>query len=519
MPLHPYKATAWQGDVLALLGGALLPLAFAPFSLSPFALLAPALLFALWFAVTPQRALWRGWLFGLGFFGVGVSWVQVSIYHYGGVSPVVALTITALFVLILSLFPALLGYFVSRVYPGSNDVKLLITLPAAWTLFEWLRGWIFTGFPWLSLGYSQTDTALAGLAPVLGVYGVSWATAFSAALVLQLLRTSGVRRAYPTVILLTLWTGAWLLGQVEWTQPEGGPVKASLIQGNVEQGTKWQPDQRRTTLETYARLTREHWDSDLIIWPETAIPVFYHQVEHGFIAVLRQEARAYGADLLIGAPVLDLNTLRYYNSLVSLGEREGIYHKHHLVPFTEYLPLKEVVGAVVDILDVPMSDFSAGGPGQPALEMAGTRVGASICFEVAFGEEIIRALPDARLLVNVSNDAWFGRSLASHQHLQIARLRALETGRPLLRATNTGITAIVDQRGRIQATAPPFEVSVLTGTVQPRVGVTPYAATGNLPLVLGLFGMLGIAALSRLRWFAAESKSPRRVHTARQCLR
>jgi apolipoprotein N-acyltransferase len=498
------RRSDWRGDLLAILAGALLPLAFAPFGLFPLALLAPALLFALWLPVTPRRAFWRGWLFGLGLFGVGVSWIQVSIYHYGGVSVWVALGITALFVLILALFPAFLGYLANRFYPGNGDGKVLIVLPAAWTLFEWLRGWIFTGFPWLSLGYSQTDTALAGLAPVLGVYGVSWATILSAALVLQLVRTSRISRVYPALVLAVLWGGAWLLGRVEWTEPDHGPITVSLVQGNVEQGLKWRPEQRRATLETYVDLTRQHWDSDLIIWPETAIPAFYHQVEYGFIADLKREASRHGADLLIGVPVLDLDTQRYYNSLVSLdGSREdggGMYRKHHLVPFTEYLPFKEVVGGVVNILDVPMSDFSAGASVQPALDVAGTRVGTSICFEVAFGEEIIRALPDARLLVNVSNDAWFGRSLAPHQHLQIARIRAMEAGRPLLRATNTGITAVIDHRGGVRAILPQFEVGVLSASVQPRAGMTPYAAAGNLPPVVGFLSILGIAALRRVRW-------------------
>jgi apolipoprotein N-acyltransferase len=354
------------------------------------------------------------------------------------------------------------------------------------------------------LGYSQTDTALARLAPVVGIYGVSWATIFSAALVLHGVRTRGISRVYPALVLAVLWGGAWLLGRVEWTEPDDRPIKVSLVQGNVEQGLKWQPEQRRETLETYASLTREHWGSGLIVWPETAIPAFYHQVEHGFIADLKREARRHGTDLLVGAPVLDLDTQRYYNSLVSLDggreDGEGIYRKHHLVPFTEYLPLKEVIGGVVDLLDVPMSDFSAGASVQPALEVAGTRVGASICFEIAFGEEIIRVLPDARLLVNVSNDAWFGRSLAPHQHLQIARMRAMETARPLLRATNTGITAVIDHLGSIRATLPQFEVGVLSASVQPRMGMTLYAAAGNLPVIVGFLCALGIAVLKRVRW-------------------
>jgi apolipoprotein N-acyltransferase len=493
-----------------------LPLAFAPVGWFPLALIAPALLFALWLEVPPPRAFRRGWLFGAGLFGVGVSWIYVSISQYGGVSLLSSLSLTALFVALMALYPALLGYLVARLYPGRGAGKALLILPAAWTLFEWLRGWLFTGFPWLDLGYSQIDTPLSGLAPWLGVYGVSWATAASAALLLEALR---LRRPYRVAARLAvggaafaaLWGGAWLLGRVEWTHPASAPIRVSLVQGDIAQRLKWRPEERQATMDRYARLTAGHWDSRLIVWPETAVPLFYHQVADTFMAALERDARAHGADLLVGVPVLDEATESYYNSLVKLGAQVGasagggtrpgdspsFYHKRHLVPFTEYLPLKQVLGGVVELLDVPMSDFSPGPARQPPLQVAGTRAGASICYEIAFGDEVIRALPDAELLVNVSNDAWFGHSLAPYQHLQIARMRALETGRPLLRATNTGITAIVDHRGKVTAALPQFEADVLTATVQPRGGATPYVRLGNLPVVLAVALILGTGLLRR----------------------
>lgn len=489
----------WRGDLLALLAGALLPLAFAPFGIFPLAVFIPALLFALWLNVSPRRAMWRGLLFGLGMFGTGVTWIYVSIYEFGGVSLPLSVFLMTLFVIVLAWFPALFGYFVTRFYPAPTPaalrIKLLLIFPAGWTFFEWVRSWFLTGFPWLNLGYSQIDTPLAGLAPVLGVYGASWATAFSAGLLLAaILDKGGMRhRLRHIAVLLALWITAGLLGMQQWTQPTGTPLKVSLIQGNIPQDIKWTPDVRDPTLELYLRMTREHWDSNLIIWPETAMPVFYHEAED-FLGALAEEAREHHADMLIGVPVMDMRTQRYYNSMTSLGSHQAFYHKHHLVPFTEYLPMKSALAGVVDFLQVPMSDFSKGGLDQQPLSVAGQKAAISICYEAVFGEEVIRQLPDATLLVNVSNDAWFGHSIGPLQHLQITRMRALETGRPLLRATNTGITAIIGPNGKQLAVAPQFKTYALTATIRPMSGATPYVQVGNMPVV----GMLVLALMMGL---------------------
>ncbi len=481
----------WRVDLLALLAGALLPLAFAPFGIFPLAIIIPALLFALWLHVSPRRAMWRGLLFGLGMFGTGVTWIYVSIYEFGGVSLPLSVFLMTLFVIVLAWFPALFGYFVTRFYPAPTPaalrVKLLLIFPAGWTFFEWVRSWFLTGFPWLNLGYSQIETPLAGLAPVLGVYGVSWASAFSAGLLLAVVLDKGGvwHRLRHIIVLLALWITAGLLGMQQWSQPTGTPLKVSLIQGNIPQDIKWTPDVRDPTLELYLRMTREHWDSNLIIWPETAMPVFYHEAE-AFLGALAEEAREHHADMLIGVPVMDMRTQRYYNSMTSLGSHQAFYHKHHLVPFTEYLPMKSVLAGVVDFLQVPMSDFSKGGLDQQPLSVAGQKAGISICYEAVFGEEVIRQLPDATLLVNVSNDAWFGHSIGPLQHLQITRMRALETGRPLLRATNTGITAIIGPNGKQLAVAPQFKTYTLTATIQPMSGATPYVRVGNMPVVVML---------------------------------
>lgn len=499
----------WLGDGLSLLAGASLPLAFAPFGWYPLAVLALTLLFALWQSSSPRQAFRRGWLFGLGMFGVGASWVYVSIHHFGNIVPAVAAAVTILFVVILAFYPGLLGYLLARLFPRPGPGTLLIVFPAAWVLAEWTRGWFLTGFPWLNLGYSQIDGPLSGIAPLLGVYGVSWATALSAALLLVIPSLRGVWRPRAVLGLVLLWGSAWLLGQVGWVQPQGSEVRVSLVQGNIMQDMKWNPDQLQPTMDLYRRLTQAHWDSDLVIWPETAVPDFYHRVAEGFLADVAAEARANHTDLLMGIPVYDFATERYYNSVLSLGSREGFYYKHHLVPLGEFFPLRSVLSAVQGFFEVPMSDFSSGALGQPPLQAASLRIGASICYEAAFGEEIIHSLPAADLLVNVSNDAWFGDSLAPHQHLQMARMRALEGGRYLLRATNTGISAIIDPHGKLVATSPRFQAHVLTGTVRAMHGVTPYVVYGNVPVVLGLGILIAVALVKASKAWTLRGRVPK----------
>jgi apolipoprotein N-acyltransferase len=497
-----------RGDWLSLIAGAVLPLAFAPFDFFPAAIVAPALLFLLWLDTSRRRALRRGFLFGIGMFGVGVNWVFVSMYEYGGVGLALSLFLTTLLVAFLALFPAVLGYVLARLfpYPGAQASlwRLAAVFPAGWVMFEWIRGWFLTGFPWLNLGYSQLASPLAGVAPLAGVYGVSLAAALSAGwLVLFILAGNRRLRIAWGAALLGLWAGAAVLHVVSWTQPVGAPLRVTLLQGDIPQELKWLWNMREPSIELYAKLTRKHWDSRLIVWPESALPEMYDQAKD-FLDGMEKEAREHGSDLLIGVLYEDPATGRYYNSMVSVGgSRREFYYKHHLVPFTEYLPMKSLLGGIVDFMRVPMSDFSAGPAVQPPLAVAGQRAGISICYEDAFGEEVIRELPAATLLVNVSNDAWFGHSIAPQQHLQIARMRAAETGRPLLRATNTGMTAIVDAKGRVQEEAPQFEVAALSGEVQPMQGATVYVRLGNYPVVILMVGMLVIP------WLMLRRRNPR----------
>jgi apolipoprotein N-acyltransferase len=481
---------------LASAAGAASVAAFGDWSLFPLPLVALAALCWLWVrADSPRAAAALGFAFGAGLFLVGVSWVYVSLHDFGGMPLPLAAAATAIFCLYLALYPGAVGYLQARIR-APRPVRLMLIVPALWTLAEWLRGWLFTGFPWLALGYSQLDGPLAGLAPLVGVFGVSFVAAAAAGAAAGLATERGRPRAVAFAVVIALAIGGGALRTIGWTTPHGAPLPVSLLQGNVPQELKFVPERYAETLATYARLA-ERSTGRLIVLPETAIPRFLHEVAPEYLERLRAIAAARGGDLLVGVPVLDAER-RYYNAVLSIGASPlQTYAKSHLVPFGEFLP--PGFGWVVAVLEIPLGDFARGAAQQKPLAVAGQRVAVNICYEDAFGEEIIRPLPEASLLVNVSNVAWFGDSLAPAQHLRIARMRALETGRFMLRATNTGVTAIVDPRGAVAARLPGFTEGVLEGRVEGRAGATPYARLGNATAVWVSFAIVGWALLAARR--------------------
>ena len=483
--------------VTALAAGALMPFAFAPWGQWWLAPVMVALLFALWWGVAPRRAAWLGWLFGIGQFGAGVHWVWISMTRFGPVSDLVSTLMTALMVAWLALFPALAGALSAWLFRAGHPARLLLAMPAAWTLMEWVRGWLFTGFPWLHLGYSQTDAPLGGFAPLTGVYGISWLAALAAAALVWLL--NGPRRTGAAALLGGLLLIGWGLGLQPWSRPAGEPVTVALLQGNVDQNHKWDPRHQEEIEALYRRLTGEAEGADLIVWPEAAIPRLFPLAEPDYLAPLEARLRAAGSDLLLGILDYDFATGEHYNTIASLGSRRGSYRKRHLVPFGEFIPFESSLRGLLDLMQMPISSFGRGAPRQPPLWVAGQPVAPSICYEIAFGEELITALPEATLLVTVSNNAWFGRSAAAEQMQQMGRMRARETGRWLLAATNDGITAVVDHRGRTVARMPRFREGVLRAEVEPRAGATPYVALGNRPVVTALLLVLGGAAWRRWR--------------------
>jgi apolipoprotein N-acyltransferase len=480
-------------DLLAFAVGALLPLAFAPFGYWPLAILPPVVLLWSWDEATPRRAAIRGGLFGLGAYGFGIYWIFISLHEYGNAPAPFAVLATSVVVLVMALYPTVLGWLVVRWGPPPGPARWLLLVPALWTLLDWVRSWLFTGFPWLAPGYSQTDAPFGALAPFLGVFGVGWAVLFGAGLLRTLLWGPHWRARLGWLGLLgALWLGAWGLGHLVWVEPAGPPLRVAIVQGNIAQDRKWEPNILDDTLRRYVQLSLpEQGYSDVIVWPETAIPAFLDEVRP-FVDALAGEARRAKVDYVAGIPTGSWETSVFHNSLIGIGRSPGLYHKRRLLPFGEYLPLRTLFLFFRDWVEIPMADFTAGEREQLLFRAGGQPVGLSICFEAVFGSEIRRALPEATWLINVSNDAWFQDSTAPHQHLQIARMRALEVGRPMARATNTGVSAILDERGRILARGPQFQATVIRGEVRPMHGLTPYARFGDWPvvgLVLGLSGL------------------------------
>lgn len=468
--------------LFSLAAGAATVLAFAPFALHPLAFLTLALLAHLWMHAAPQRCAWLGFCFGLGLFGAGVSWVYVSLHNFGGMPAPLASLATALFCAFLALFPAAAGWLQARV-PASQAARACLVIPAAWVLFEWMLCWIFTGFPWLSLGHAAAGWPLQGYAPLGGVYLLSFLTVSVAGMLWLLARQ---RPRVLLVILLVLGVGE-ALRHVHWTTPAGNPVEVALLQGNIEQEMKFRPERAPRILETYARLA-EGTRARLIVFPETALPTFLDRIDPAYLARLAAAARRNNGDLLLGVPYRSGRD-EYYNSAITLGTSpRQDYHKVHLVPFGEFVP--PGFRWTLDVLSIPLSDFSRGASEPPPLAVAGQRVAVNICYEDVFGAEIARRAPEATLLVNMSNVAWFGDSLAPAQHLQIARLRAIETGRMHLTATNTGITAAIDRNGRVLKRLDQFTEGRLEIEAQGYSGATPYMHFRDWPIVLFSIGVL-----------------------------
>ena len=457
--------------VLSLLLGALLALAFAPFFLWPLAILIPAVLFWLNRNESSLRRLFAsGWLFGVGYFGCGVYWIYNSLHDFGMAPPIVAGAITALMVIYLALAPGfiLLCWRLAQNFLGSAAIWVL---PLLWFGIEWLKGWIGTGMPWLSLGYSQTPSPLAGFAPLVGVYGIGALCILMSVTLVVLLE----KRRYPLVaLLLAVPSVGYALQRVDWTEAMAAPLKVTMVQGNIPQQLKWRRDQRDNIFNTYWRETSQHWDSDLIIWPETALPGHSLQISDSLLPALQAAAREHDTVILSGLVYGDAEGDRFHNSVMQFGKQRGLYHKRHLVMFGEYYPMRWLLDSLRGLISIPYSDLAAGPEQQELMQVGDYRLGVSICFEDVFSRDILLALPQANLLVNVSNDAWFGNSTAPHQHMQIAQMRSLESERVMMRATNTGITAFIDHKGKVLSVSDQFTTQSISQVVQGRSGATPF---------------------------------------------
>ena len=471
------------GPGLSLPLGALLALAFAPFFLWPLAILIPAILFWLNRNESSLRRLFtNGWLFGVGYFGCGVYWIYNSLHDFGMAPPIVAGAITALMVVYLALAPGLilLCWRLAQAYLGSAAIW---ALPLLWFGLEWLKGWFGTGMPWLSLGYSQTPSPLAGFAPLIGVYGISaLCILMSVALVVVL-----DKRRYPLIaLLLAVPMAGYALQQVDWTEAMAEPLKVTMVQGNIPQQLKWRRDQRDNIFNTYWRETSQHWDSDLIIWPETALPGHSLQISDSLLPALQAAALKHDTSILSGLVYGEAGQQRFHNSVMQFGQQQGLYHKRHLVMFGEYYPMRWLLDFLRGLISIPYSDLAEGPEKQELMQVNGYQLGVSICFEDVFSRDILLDLPQANLLVNVSNDAWFGNSTAPHQHMQIAQMRSLESERVMMRATNTGITAFIDHKGRVLSVSDQFATQSITQVVQGRSGATPFFYFAKIQWLISL---------------------------------
>lgn len=484
--------------LLAAFIGATTTLAFAPFSYWPIAIFSPFLLLLLLNKQSTKAGFFIAFAWGLGQFGTGINWVHVSIDTFGGMPKIASITLMTLLVTYLAIYPALFGALLNRFFPKTNTQRLVIAAPIIWLITDWLRGWVMTGFPWLWLGYSQIDSPLNAYAPLSGVEAITlmlWLIAGSLALVVMTRKWGYL--AIPALVFAL----AFGLNQVSWVKPDPSTKTSfALIQGNIDQKMKWVPSHRWPTLMKYTDISRDNWGTDIIIWPEAAIPALESDLP-AFLHNLDTAAKANNSALITG--VLSQDDMGgFYNNVLTLGQN-GLgpydydtakrYSKHHLLPFGEFVPFGDLLRPIAPLFNLPMSSFQRGDFIQPNLIANGRHLVAALCYEIIFSEQVRQNVtPDTDFILTLSNDAWFGHSIGPLQHMEIARMRALELGKPLIRATNNGVTAVTDYKGRITKQVPQFQTEVLKADVTSTSGNTPYRSLGSW--LLYLWCVIGLAA-------------------------
>lgn len=480
-----------RGHLFGLLLGAVLPLSLAPWTWWPIALVSLAGLVILLRELRPLDCFWRTFFFGLGMFGVGASWIFISIHDHGHASVTLALFLTSLFVLLMAVLFALPFVLYGTGFNRTAGTMVL-AFPSIWVLGEWTRSWLFSGFPWLYLGYGHIDTWLAGWAPITGVLGISWICALSGA-VIGIIVIPKKQFVLGNMALLAAvgWATGWYLLSAQWTTAAGSPLSIGIMQPALPVAAKWDSTQLAAILEQNRQATDELLGNDLVIWPESAVPALEEQVKP-FLAAMAKSALDSNTALLTGIPTRDSTTGQYHNSVMGLGTAGGTYHKQHLVPFGEYVPFERWLRGTIAFFDLPMSTFSPGAAQQTPIHASGFNIGTAICYEIVFPDLVAATANQSNLLLTVSTDSWFGRSIGPHQHFQMARMRATENRKPLIRATNDGITALINRYGKVVATTPPFIRSTLTGQLTPYAGQTPFGQWGSTPVLL--FSMIMLLA-------------------------
>ncbi len=499
------ELSAVQVLLLAPCAGALVTLSLAPFDWWLIGVMSCAVLAYLLSHCDPRQAFWRGWLYGFGLFGSGISWVYVSIHVHGNASAPLAGLLTILFCAGLALlhasFARLYVRFI-RPLPGGEALGFA----ALWTLFEWLRSWLLTGFPWLYLGYAHVDTWISGWAPLVGVYGLSFICAFTGSALLLIWRRRQGRStlAYAAALAL-LWGGGKAMQRIDWVAPAPqDPLKVALFQPNIPQEKKWDPVWYEPILQQYQAAATTMAGNDIVLWPESAIPAIYQRART-FLDPIAAQAAALQTTLISGIPYRT-DDGAYHNSIVALGNGEGLYHKQRLVPFGEFVPLEGLLRGLIAFFDLPMSTFTPGPAAQEPLLAGDYRIAPFICYEVVYPDLVAQNSRRADLLVTISNDSWFGDSIGPLQHLQMAQMRALENGRYMIRGTNNGISAIINHRGQIVAQTLQFVATTLYGEVEIMRGNTVFSRLGSLPVILGCaaaimaLGLLSLVARRVKYW-------------------
>jgi apolipoprotein N-acyltransferase len=484
----------WAAPVVALAAGALFVLALSPFNVWGLALLSPVLLAELLAGQRPGRAARIGWMYGIGLWGAGVWWLYISVHDYGNTPAWLSVIMVGLVAVIMGALSALMAYIYRR---AGLDRRPLLTFAPLFIAFEWMRSWLFTGFPWLYTGYALLDTPLQHYAPVLGVFGVGLLAVISGQCAAALLK-QGTRAWRSGVLLALVWGAGLALGLQAWSRVDPQRyLSLSIIQGNIPQDVKWQLEWRDRTLDIYRQWSKAEWGHDLVIWPEAAIPMFQYEAAE-FLVEMENNALTAHSTLVTGIPFADLKRIDasgippFYNSLAAIGQGYGLYFKQRLVPFGEYIPFEALLRNTIPFFSRDMSSFSAGTAEQMPLMVRDYRAGAAICYEVAYPELTRRNARNADFLITVSNDGWFGHSIGPDQHLQMVRMRSLENGKWFVRATNNGISAIINQDGKLVATAPQFKRTVLRSRVYMTSGQTPYLRFGYAPVMGLCVLMLGL---------------------------
>ena len=487
-------------SLIALIAGVALPLAYAPFGFGPVAFASIAALFWCVREANPKHAAWLGALYGFGSFGFGVHWIYYSLHLFGAAIAPLAALLTLLFVLVLCLFPMATCWLYARLVRPSGGALIHVFLFAGlWLGSELIRDSLFGGFPWLALGYSQIATVFSGYAPVIGVYGIGWViVVFACSMVVIVAVRQRFTRVVCAALVALLAITANVLYPKQWTTPTENTFNVRLVQGNIKQELKFSRERLASSLRKYVELTRQSpVATDVVIWPETAIPTYWHRIEES-LRPFTQEMMAREIEVLSGVFYKD-DQDRSYNSFVQLGGAQAVYSKRHLVPFGEFMPFRFLLEPIAQFIQIPMSDLTASAQPIKPMQIKGEQLGLSICYEDVFGDEMRDWLPASTVLVNVSNDAWFGDSIAPHQHQEIAQMRAREFARPLIRVTNTGISSSINYRGQLEGTIAHAVEGALDVAVQPRTGSTPYTRWGDLPLT-------GLALVTVLLGWAASRR-------------